>query len=252
MIDGFADIHSHLLFEVDDGSPSLEDSLEMLRFARGEGITTMFATPHYGEGNVASPDAAHLRARFELLKTKARDILPEMDLYLGSELFYTPDLLDRLEAGDALSMNGTPYILVEFAQWKGHYDTAEHITGTMLRLAQTKWLPILAHAQRYRDFAGKFELYQRMVDGGVYLQINSYDLHETDTRETKEKARWLAENRLAHFLGTDSHGPIKRSPVMRSGVNYLLANHPDQAYVEALARGNALKLIKGERVEFFQ
>ena len=46
--DGYTDIHSHVLFGVDDGARGIDESMQMLKTARNEGITTVFATPHYG------------------------------------------------------------------------------------------------------------------------------------------------------------------------------------------------------------
>ena len=40
------DIHSHVLFGLDDGARTLEDSLAMLRMAAEHGTTAIVATPH--------------------------------------------------------------------------------------------------------------------------------------------------------------------------------------------------------------
>ena len=119
----------------------------------------------------------------------------------------------------------------------------------MIDIARTKWIPILAHAQRYRAFHGKQDLYRTMVAGGVCLQINSYDVVDRHDDWVKENTRWIAGNKLAHFIGTDAHRSVHRPPVMRSGVNYLYDNC-DEVYVDALVRGNAEKLIAGERLAF--
>ena len=44
------DIHSHIVFEVDDGSKSIEQSLQMLHEARKAGFSKVIVTPHYIEG----------------------------------------------------------------------------------------------------------------------------------------------------------------------------------------------------------
>lgn len=40
------DIHSHILYGVDDGAEDFIDSREMLRIAEESGVTDIIATPH--------------------------------------------------------------------------------------------------------------------------------------------------------------------------------------------------------------
>lgn len=247
-INNYTDIHAHLLYGVDDGPQTLEDSMRMLELSKAEGIRTIIATPHYGIENGHAPDAEIIRSRFKEVQTKAAVAYPEMRLFLGSELYCAPDkVLQRLDEGKALPMAGTRYILLEFLEWGDRQETAEHITSTMLDIAKTDWLPILAHAQRYKDFKGKQDLYRTLVAGGVYLQINAYDLADRADDWTRQNTRWLVQHKLVHFIGTDSHRPDHRPPAMRSGVAYLY-DHCEESYVDALVHGNAEKLLAGERV----
>ena len=41
------DLHAHILPNVDDGSNSLEDSLQMLLEAQEQGVTDIVLTPHH-------------------------------------------------------------------------------------------------------------------------------------------------------------------------------------------------------------
>ena len=248
IIDAYTDIHSHLLFGVDDGAKNLEESLGLLAIAHQEGIRTLFVTPHYGIENGYAPSVDHVQCHFRVLRKAAAEAFPDMELHLGSELYCVPGkVLKRVEDGEALSMAGTKYLLLEFLEWGSNMESAEHICSSMIAIARSGWLPILAHAQRYWGFDGKRHLYEKMVAAGVYLQINAYDLEDTTTAWTKENTRWLAEKQLAHFVGTDAHRLLRRPPVMRSGVQYLYA-HCDEAYVDALVHGNPAKMIAGERV----
>ena len=242
--DNYTDIHSHVLFGVDDGAATLEESLETLCLARGEGIRAIFVTPHSGAENAARAPVHAVIRNFEVLKARAKKEFPDLRLYLGSEIFHVPGkLLERVEKGEALPLAGTKYLLIEFKEWGEHWDSAGHICESLLGIARSGWLPILAHAERYRDFQGHRDLFVDLVKGRVYLQINAYDLFDRPDDKERELTRWLAQNRLAHFIGTDTHG-YKRLPVMRSGVTWLYDNC-DEAYVDALVRGNAETLLAG-------
>lgn len=241
--DSYTDIHSHLLFGVDDGARTLDESLKMLELASWEGITTIIATPHYGTENGYAPDVRLIRGNFQTLRAGAAKAFPNLRLFLGSELYCAPGkVLRRVKQGLALSMAGTKYLLLEFMEWGNHQESAEHITKAMISIAGSEWTPILAHAQRYKGFKEKQNLYQSMAAAGVCLQINAYDLADRPDDWIRENTRWLVKNKLAHFIGTDAHRPDRRRPVMRSGVNYLYDNCEEQ-YADALVRDNAEKLL---------
>ena len=49
------DIHCHLLYGVDDGAKTIEESVAMLEAAKEQGISAMILTPHYRHGMFAYP-----------------------------------------------------------------------------------------------------------------------------------------------------------------------------------------------------
>ena len=111
-MNGWTDIHSHILPCVDDGSVSLKQSRKMLEIAYKEGITSMFATPHYSVGCV-NMEVKELKKRYESVSDIARDIDQALVL-LGNELYYSEDIIRHLRQGKALTLNETRYVLVEF------------------------------------------------------------------------------------------------------------------------------------------
>ena len=97
---GITDIHSHVLPGIDDGSQSVEQSMEMLRHARKMGITRMVATPHFYAHN--DNPAQFLQRRKEAEK-KLRDAMADEDLpelVMGAEVYYFPGMSDAAELQD--------------------------------------------------------------------------------------------------------------------------------------------------------
>ena len=247
MIDGIVDIHAHLLFgateELDDGASTLAESLAMLRLARAEGVRAVFATPHYGIENGYAPEASLVRERFEILREAAHREVPEMALYLGTEWYCADDLPDRVRAGRAFTMNGTDCVLFEFLEWGGGAESQAEILRKLDRMARSGYTPILAHAERYRNLRTDWHVYERIRRMGVLIQVNAYDLCLNPSEETRGAAQFLAREGLIDFLGSDAHGlPPKRAPLLQAGVQWLYG-HTDSAYADAVARGNAERLL---------
>ena len=246
----FADIHSHIIFGADDGAQSLTEAVELLKLDRDEGAYAVFATPHYGRENGYTPDAAGVMRGFELLKERAAEEVPEVRLYLGTEWYCAWTLAERIRRREGFRMNGTDYVLAEFLEYGSVHETAEKIRDNLLELKKHGFRPILAHPERYRAMQEDRERLRELWENGILMQVNAYDLAPNLQPKVRGLARWMAEERMISFIGSDMHGigPGLRRPVMREGVDWLY-EHTDEAYAEAVVSGNAERLLMGRREE---
>ena len=239
----FIDIHSHIIFGADDGAQSLTEAIWLLKKDRDEGACAVFATPHYGRENMYTPDAAVVIQKFELLKERAAEEVPEIQLYLGTEWYCAYSLADRVRRRDAFRMNDTDYVLAEFLEYGSVYEPCEKISGNLLELKRQGFRPILAHAERYKAMQEDRERLRELHDRGILLQVNAYDLELNSSARTRGLAQWLAGERMISFIGSDMHGyPPKRDPRMKEGLQWLY-EHTDEAYADAVAFGNAERLF---------
>ena len=101
---GMIDIHTHILYGVDDGAKTLSDSMELLDEEREQGVDIVIMTPHYGP-KFGYPDKEIIMEHFEEISKKAEKYYPEIELYLGSELYYQESTISDLDSGKALKMN---------------------------------------------------------------------------------------------------------------------------------------------------
>ena len=107
------DIHTHVLPLVDDGSGSVETSLNMLRFMVENGVTDVVLTPHYrGKYNKT---AKELKSLFNQFKKQVLDAGINVNLYIGQEVFRTEDLIGLVESKKVLTLNDTNYVLLDTA-----------------------------------------------------------------------------------------------------------------------------------------
>ena len=62
------DIHSHLIFDVDDGSRSLEESIKILTIMSEAGVTDMIITPHYIRDSKYISNIDNNKKKLDILK----------------------------------------------------------------------------------------------------------------------------------------------------------------------------------------
>lgn len=234
------DIHTHLLPGFDDGA---EDEIIALRTVHRavteEGITHIFITPH-------SDAFDRCPERFPSLFARLQEYFPNVSFYPGCEVLCEinkmEQILRALDSGQYLSMNGSPYVLAEFSD----EVEASALNGCLLQLIEHGWKPILAHAERYQALLGHWDRIDRLIHAGVLLQINTYNLSRWDaaSHPVMVWAQALVAGRRASFLGTDTHGLIRRPPAAKRGLDWLqTACGEDPAYIAAITESNARTLL---------
>ncbi len=234
--DNYTDIHMHVIPGVDDGARDLEEALQMLEISYRQGVRRVIATPHddyHRPSGMAG--IAPIRRQFELLAEAASARYAGLELRLGCEVQWKPvRISDRLRRAEICTMDGSGCVLVEFEPG----DDPDLMRESLFSVLDEGFQPILAHTERYRNLAEERDMIRVIREKGVLLQINAYSLVMEQKHVTKGCARWLVENELADFLGSDAHGIKHRPPEMRSGIEYL-RRHCSESYFDALVSLNA-------------
>ncbi len=233
----YIDIHSHILPGVDDGSPDMETTVRMLKQAVEQNVETMIATPHYRIGGENLPVTELMRIR-DQVQDEARKISKEFRLFLGNELLYSESILEALKTGNALTLAGSRYVLVEF-EVKEDYRKIYKGLGILVNAGYT---PILAHIERYRCLHRKTELLKELIELGCYLQMNSNSLLGNLLTEAHFN-RKLVDQRLIHFIGSDCHDSVVRVPRMKA-VAEVLRKKKKIRLITLLLRENPSKILE--------
>lgn len=226
----FSDIHSHILYGVDDGSKSLEMSMEMIDMAYAEGIRVQYATPHFSLDKKAQASLERMERHFEKLKAAVAEKYPDYQLYLGSELYYEPGMLEALKTGQALTMNHSRYVLVEFS-FGGHYS--DMLKG-IKELVAARYKPILAHVERYSCLRGNFERMDELEKLGVLFQLNTENFEGSIFSGEYRYAMKLIKEGYIDFLGTDAHNTNKRAPRMKKAMDLVTKKFGDERLTKEL------------------
>jgi protein-tyrosine phosphatase len=222
------DIHSHLLPGVDDGSPSVDVSVDVLRRFRDDGVTTVVCTPHLKASAAhAAPWDAHLSILAEL-----EAVAPSVPaLRLGWEIMLDRPGVDLSRR--ELRLGGSRAMLVEFPWGPLPAGTSIEIS----RLARAGIVPVLAHPERYRGCT--LAMVREWREVGAVIQTDASILLAGDGGPMTELARSMLEQGLIDILASDNHGDRRTLATVRAWLLEMGAS--EQA--ELLTAANAERLL---------
>lgn len=192
---GAVDRHSHILYGVDDGVKTLEDSLEALSIEESMGISEVWLTPHVMEDVPNASDA--LKERFDQL---LESYTGGLRLHLAAEYMIDTLFESRLSSGDLLVMEDDR-LLVETSTWTPPIDFMDRLR----EIQKAGYRPLLAHPERYRYLSQKD--YEELVKLGIGLQLNLPSIVGYYGKTALEKASWLLDKGYYTDFGTDCHRP---------------------------------------------
>lgn len=192
------DIHSHILYGIDDGSPSLQESKRMLSAAQEAGISRIVATPHVRK---ASFDRTIATARWQELRDIAAQKKIRLDL--GFEVHWGVLVQMEQQALEAYCFQGSRKMLIEFSL---SADDLPDGHDRMIYSMQRSGIEIIiAHPERYRFVHRDLSLAERWKDMGCCLQLDAICLRQSYEPGSKRTAKKLYQNGLYDYYASDAH-----------------------------------------------
>ncbi|MBQ8540463.1 MAG: hypothetical protein IJ435_03195 [Clostridia bacterium] len=198
------DLHSHVLFDIDDGAQSIEESLAILKRARDAGINKMMATPHFSIGEDVDKFLDRRKRRFDNLKAAAAAEGLDISLKAGAEVYITDEIFNEDRLPD-LTFEGSNIMLTEF---RYHSLKPETFLGYVDEIISNGIKILVAHPERYSYLMENARLLDALLARDVLLQVNAISLFEDS--DEGDFARFLVKNELAHVIAGDIHHPESR------------------------------------------
>ena len=195
------DLHSHLLFGIDDGSKDISESISLLKEAEKQGITELMITPHYIEESKYNCNKKKKKKRFDQLVQAVKDEGINIKLYLGNEVFINDNFIKLLKKKEITTLNNSKYILLEFPLGNMLYNTKDII----YELVVAGYVPVLAHPERYRIFQRHPDHIEEYLRMGVLLQGNYKSLFGKYGSQAKKTLIYFLKKHQITFLGSDCH-----------------------------------------------
>lgn len=205
----FTDFHSHILPRLDDGSRSDEETLQMLRLSRDQGVKRIVATPHFYP-HLWSPErflgerehaTEHLVSAVTSKKAEGEEF-PKV--YVGAEVAFFSGI-SKCDWMEKLCLSGTRTILVEmpFERW------TDKVLDELIDIKSgLDLIPVIAHIERYFPCQPK-EFIDELFNQDVLIQFNAESFINSKTRK---RALSLLEEGQIDFIGSDCHDLVSRAP----------------------------------------
>lgn len=193
------DVHSHLLPNVDDGSQSAKDSIDLIARMKAIGYRKIICTPHFMTGFYNNtPESVRTSLDFMKGELSRQNINIELDV--AAEYFIDYDFVQDLNKKRMLTLDDNK-LLFECSFTNEHQNFSE----TIFEMQVNGYTPVLAHPERYLYWHGKLDFMKDIHDRGVLFQLNMLSIANAYTRDVNTAAKALVDNGLCDFIGTDLH-----------------------------------------------
>ncbi len=239
------DIHSHILAGFDDGASSLEESMEMCRIAKADGIEAIVATPHILKGIYRNEDPQIILKEIEELKAKSPD---GIKIFPGSDVHFQHDIIHRIiDQKSIIPLNNECYFLIEFPFNFIPLGTKE----VFRRLLSNGYKPIITHPERNLEFMQSPKLLFELIQAGALAQITAMSIIGEFGADIKEVSHLFLKHNLVHVIASDAHDAYWRTPTLREAVAEA-AKIVGTEKAEAMVEDNPRAILKGEELPFFE
>ena len=211
------DIHSHIVFGVDDGAKTIEDSVDMLEIAAEAGTTDIVATPH-----------SDLRFRFD--PQLVRDRIAEMQQRLGDKIrihrgcdfhLYFDNIRSCLADRTPYTINGHRYLMVEFSE----RQIPKNIGEVFNDMLQHEITPVVTHPERNALLMADVPTLIEWVRMGCLMQVTAQSFTGRFGKSAEANCRKLMDHKIVHFVASDAHDTEWRPPDMRESREHVASKY---------------------------
>ncbi|MCF8221124.1 MAG: histidinol phosphatase [Cryomorphaceae bacterium] len=215
------DMHSHLLPGIDDGSPDLEISIELIRSMQELGFTKLITTPHImGDMYPNTPEIISDRLSVVKQELNVQGIQTELDA--AAEYFLDETMERRVKNSEPLLALPGNRVLCEFSMLTPTMGVKELIFEMQMQGSQV----VIAHPERYGYLQSNKGFYEELKDMGCWFQLNLLSLTSHYGKTVSDLASFLIRNGYYDLVGTDLHNQrhveLLRNPKIGEGLKRVM------------------------------
>lgn len=225
-------MHSHLLPEMDDGSKSVELSLQIIDKLRAQNVKKLCFTPHFytNEEGIAK----FLKRREESVQKLLPELPDDIEVCIGAEVYVTRYLFNNKDLS-GITYGDSQYILVEFP-FNSRFS--DHTMDYIYRLKGNYGLkPVLTHIERYHHLMSDEGLVEDLLDEDVIIQTNVGAFNKGFSQ--KRRLLKYIKRGYIDIVGTDCHSLTRGNPDEYTPTMELIKEKSGQEFVDHIIKTSA-------------
>jgi len=227
-LDGFIDIHNHILPGIDDGAKNVAESIKLIEGFREFGVNKFICTPHIMH-NYYNNTPKTIKKSFKILKKELKTKnIDTIDISYAAEHMIDENFEQLLKDKEVLLLNSN-HILIEMS----YLQPSINFNQSVAKIIKKGVFPVFAHPERYQYLNNELKNYEKLKSQGLKFQLNLLSLGGYYGTDVKKAALQLLENNLYDFLGSDVHNmthiealkTIKLKSSYKTKLLYLIHNN---------------------------
>jgi len=236
------DIHSHILYGIDDGAKTLEDSEAIIKSAIKNKVSAIFLTPHYIlESKFMTPN----NEKKDILQALEKKFSDKIKLYLGNEIYINNEIEELIKKGEIHPLGDSNYLLVELPVYNEYPDLEKYL----FHLQDSGYKVIIAHPERYFYFKNDIKKVIELCEQGIYFQGNYMSLYNIYSRSTRKLFIKLLMHHCYTFMASDIHSPHQKYYSKIKDAEEKVRQVVGKKYTDDIFFNNAAKIISGEEIK---
>lgn len=239
------DIHSHILFNVDDGPVFIEQSIDMLEAAAKEGISDIISTSHtrHPQHDVS---AEVVKGQVHQLQNELQRRHIPVSIHHGHEVRLCENMIELVKMEKILTLAHSKFLLLELPSHQ-----IPHYTKNIIReLNKIGVTAIIAHPERNKAIAQSPERLERLIREGAVAQITAGSIVGHFGRAIQKTAMELIKANLVHTYGSDAHHLKTRPFHFKQGLFYL-EKHKQLDFVDLFLENNG-RVLKNKTLLMYE
>lgn len=238
------DMHNHILYGIDDGCKTIEESIETIKNMKKIGFNSIVLTPHYIEDSSFKANNNLKLQRLELLKEELLKNNIDVNLFLGNEIFINESINELIINKEIRSIDNTRYILIELP----FNNQILNLDDYLYELKLKGYKIIIAHPERYTYFKDNYEEARKLYDSGVLFQVNYGSIIGQYGSSSLKLVKKLLKDDMVDFISTDIHKPSSSLFDKFDDIKHKIIKIIGEDKFKDISYNNILKVINDEDI----